>query len=113
MAFLVRSYEADPGLSAKWEDILHVGDMFQMEDVCRVATYALDHHGGLPDIRRISLCVRHDVDKSWAVEAIKRVCARRDALTKEEARDIGLDMTASIASVREAAYKASGGKVSD
>ncbi|KAI5897534.1 uncharacterized protein SCHCODRAFT_02743911 [Schizophyllum commune H4-8] len=68
--------------------------------------------GGLPDIRKISLCVRHDVDRSWAVEAIKRVCARRDALTKEEARDIGLDMTASIASVREAAYKASGGKIS-
>ncbi|KAL1720949.1 hypothetical protein EV715DRAFT_196197 [Schizophyllum commune] len=106
------SYKADSSLSNKWEDILLVADMFQMGEVCRVATYALDHNGGLPDVRKVSLCVRHDVDKSWAFEAIKRVCERPDALTKEEARDIGLDMTASIASMREAAYKASGGWVS-
>ena len=53
--------------------------------------------------------MRHEVDRGWAVEAIKRVCGRQDALTKEEARDIGLDMTASIASVREAVYKATYG----
>ncbi|KAL1704465.1 hypothetical protein EV121DRAFT_205728 [Schizophyllum commune] len=107
------SYKADPELSAKWEDILVVADMFNMEEVCRVAIYALDHHCGLSDIRKISLCVRHDVDKTWAVDAIERVCARQDALTKEEAREVGLDMTASIASVREAAFKASyGGGVS-
>ncbi|KAL1675761.1 hypothetical protein EV122DRAFT_253688 [Schizophyllum commune] len=107
------SYKTDPELSAKWEDILVVADMFNMEEVCRVAIYALDHHCGLSDIRKISLCVRHDVDKTWAVDAIERVCARQDALTKEEAREIGLDMTASIASVREAAFRASygGGKI--
>lgn len=99
-------------LSPKWEDILIVGDMFNMEEACRVATYALDHNGGLPDIRKVSLCVRHDVDRNWAIEAIKRLCARRVALTREEARDIGLDMAIAIASAREAAYNASGGKVS-
>ncbi|KAI5830104.1 hypothetical protein K523DRAFT_363036 [Schizophyllum commune Tattone D] len=103
------SYKADPESASKWEDVLVVADMFNMEEVCRVATYALDHHGGLSDIRKISLCVRHDVDKTWAVEAIERVCSRQNALTKEEARKVGLDMTASIASVREAAFKASYG----
>ncbi|KAL1665496.1 hypothetical protein GGF50DRAFT_52544 [Schizophyllum commune] len=105
------SYEANAALSPKWEDILIVGDMFNMEEACRVATYALDHNGGLPDIRKVSLCVRHDVDRNWAIEAIKRLCARQSALTREEARDIGLDMSIAIASAREAAYNASGGKV--
>ena len=86
--------------------------MFNMEEVCRVATYALDHNGGLPDVRKISLCVRHEVDKSWAFEAIKRVCARQEALTEEEACDMGLKMAINIASAREIAYKSSGGSVS-
>ncbi|KAL1749133.1 hypothetical protein HDZ31DRAFT_28338 [Schizophyllum fasciatum] len=106
------SYKGDPTLVDRWEDILIVADIFNMSEVCRVATYALDHNGGLPDIRKISLCVRYDIDKSWALEAIKRVCARPNALSKDEARDVGVDMTASIASIREAAYKASGASVS-
>ncbi|KAL1693035.1 hypothetical protein GGG16DRAFT_123562 [Schizophyllum commune] len=106
------SYKANAALSPKWEDILVVGDMFNMEEACRVATYALDHNGGLPDVRKVSLCVRYDVDRNWAIEAIKRLCARRVALTREEARDIGLDMAIAIASAREAAYNASGGKIS-
>ena len=84
-----------------------------MEEVCRVATYALDHNGMLPDIRRISLCVRHSIDKAWALDAIRRVCIREQALNKDEAREVGLDMAMLIASAREAAYKASGGKVSN
>ena len=110
---LGRSYKADPELASKWEDILVVADMFNMEEVCRVATYALDHNGGLPDIRKISLWVRHEVDKSWPFEAIKRVCARQEALTEEEACDMGLKMAINIASAREIAYKSSGGSVSD
>ena len=85
--------------------------MFNMEEICRVATYALDHNGGLTDIRKVALCVRHDIDKSWAAEALERICVRQHALTKDEAREIGLDMTAAIASAREAAYKVSGGNI--
>ncbi|KAI5897533.1 uncharacterized protein SCHCODRAFT_02488522 [Schizophyllum commune H4-8] len=107
------SYKADPELASKWEDILVVADMFNMEEVCRVATYALDHNGGLPDVRKIALCVRHEVDKSWAFEAIKRVCARQEALTEEEACDMGLKMAINIASAREIAYKSSGGSTTD
>ncbi|KAL1753386.1 hypothetical protein FB107DRAFT_292462 [Schizophyllum commune] len=107
------SYKADPELASRWEDVLVVADMFNMEEVCRVATYALDHNGGLPDIRKISLCVRHEVDKSWAFEAIKRVCARQEALTEEEACDMGLKMAINIASAREIAYKSSGGSPTD
>ena len=94
-----------------WEDVLVVADMFNMEEICRVATYALDHNGGLTDIRKVALCVRHGVDKSWAAEALERICVRPHALTKDEAREIGLDMTAAIASAREAAYKVSGGNI--
>ena len=76
-----------------------------MEEVCRVATFALDHNGGLPDARKISLCVRYGIDKSWATEAIKRVCVRRDPLTKEEGRDVGVDMAIAIAAAREKAFR--------
>ena len=100
-------------MTEKWEDILALGDMFNMAEVCSVATYALDHNGGLPDIRKISLCVRHNIPASWALEAIKRICLRQEALTLAESRAIGLDMTATIASLRETAFRATyGGGVS-
>ncbi|KAL1749129.1 hypothetical protein HDZ31DRAFT_28333 [Schizophyllum fasciatum] len=95
------SYEANPDLASKWEDILSIGDMFNMSEVCKVATYALDFNGGLPDIRKISLCVRHRITMDWALQAVKRVCTRQFALTRTEARAIGVDMTAMIACVRE------------
>ncbi|KAL1726846.1 hypothetical protein EV714DRAFT_286902 [Schizophyllum commune] len=106
------SSKPNTSVSPRWEDVLIVADMFNMEEVCRVATYALDHNGMLPDIRRISLCVRHSIDKAWALDAIRRVCIREQALNKDEAREVGLDMAMLIASAREAAYKASGGKIS-
>ncbi|TRM65651.1 hypothetical protein BD626DRAFT_485450 [Schizophyllum amplum] len=84
------SYKADAGLTPKWESILSIADMFDMEEVCRVATYALDHHGGLLDIR-----------KPWALDALKNVCTRKDAITPAEARDMGLEMTALVSAARE------------
>ena len=79
--------------------------MFSMAEVCSVATYAIDHNGSLGDVRKISLCVRHNIPKLWALEAIQRVCLRQKALTMSEARDIGLDMTTTIASLRETAFR--------
>ncbi|KAI4519860.1 hypothetical protein K525DRAFT_150942, partial [Schizophyllum commune Loenen D] len=99
------SYAPDPQLTTKWEGIFCIADMFAMEEVCRVAAFALDHNGGLPDVRKISLCVRYSIDKSWATEAIKRVCVRRDPLTKEEGRDVGVDMAIAIAAAREKAFR--------
>ncbi|KAI4519861.1 hypothetical protein K525DRAFT_145499, partial [Schizophyllum commune Loenen D] len=61
--------------------------------------------GGLGDVRKISLCVRHNIPKLWALEAIQRVCLRQNALTISEARYIGLDMTTTIASLRETAFR--------
>ncbi|KAI5897542.1 uncharacterized protein SCHCODRAFT_02486793 [Schizophyllum commune H4-8] len=107
------TYQSDSDLTKTWEDVLALGDMFNMPEVCSVATYALDHNGDLPDIRKISLCVRHNIPASWALEAIKRICLRQGALTVAEARDIGLDMTATIASLREWAFETTyGGGVS-
>ncbi|KAL1732580.1 hypothetical protein EV714DRAFT_206288 [Schizophyllum commune] len=104
-AFDARSYRPNPELTSKWEDILLIADMFAMEEVCRVVTFALDHNGGLPDVRKISLCVRYGIDKSWTFEAIKRVCVRRDPLTKEEGRDVGVDTAIAIAAAREKAIR--------
>ncbi|TRM69665.1 hypothetical protein BD626DRAFT_563403 [Schizophyllum amplum] len=99
------SYITDPSLSVKWEAVLAIADMFNMEDVCRVATYALDHHGGLTDIRKISLCVRHSVGTTWALQALQNVCVRQDAITPDEARDMGLEMTTLLAAAREQAMR--------
>lgn len=99
------SCKADPCTSKKWEEVLKIADMFDMDEVCRVAIYALDHNVGLSDIRKISLCVRHDIDKTWTLEAMKNVCLREEPITKEEARDLGVDMTSLIAAARETAFK--------
>lgn len=95
------SYVADPRLTTKWESILAVADMFSMEEVCRVATYALAHHGGLSDIRRISLCSQYSIESEWAMDALKSLCLRTDSVTLAEAREIGLEMTTLVGAARE------------
>ena len=76
-----------------------------MDEIARVAVYALDRHYSLSDIRKISLCVQHGIDISWAMDTIKRVCLRKEPLSKAEARALGLDVAVDIAAARDA-YKA-------
>uniref|UniRef100_D8PL39 Expressed protein n=2 Tax=Schizophyllum commune (strain H4-8 / FGSC 9210) TaxID=578458 RepID=D8PL39_SCHCM len=75
--------------------------MFDMEEVARVATYALDRCGVLSDMRKIALCVRHALSREWALEALKNVCSRAQAVSVEEAKGMGAEMTALVAQVRE------------
>lgn len=37
----------------------------------------------------------------WALDALKNVCTRKDAITPAEARDMGLEMTALVSAARE------------
>ncbi|KAL1749128.1 hypothetical protein HDZ31DRAFT_79221 [Schizophyllum fasciatum] len=75
--------------------------MFDMEDVARVATCALDRCGALTPVRKIALCVRHAISRAWALEALKDVCGREEVVSVEEARAMGVEMAALVAQVRE------------
>ncbi|KAL1753375.1 hypothetical protein FB107DRAFT_276811 [Schizophyllum commune] len=96
-----------PSISqAKWESVLRLADMFEMEDVAQVATYALDRCGALSDMRKIALCVRHQIPREWALEALKNVCSRDEVISVEEAKGMGVVMMALVAQARERFYRA-------
>ncbi|KAL1699397.1 hypothetical protein EV121DRAFT_216323 [Schizophyllum commune] len=98
------THEVDPTSADHWENVLALADIFGMDEIARVAVYALDRHYNLSDIRKISLCVQYGIDISWAMETIKRVCLRKEPLSKAEARALGLDVAVDIAAARDA-YK--------
>ncbi|KAI4519316.1 hypothetical protein K525DRAFT_158848, partial [Schizophyllum commune Loenen D] len=95
------THEVDPTSADHWENVLAFADIFGMDEIARVAVYALDRHYSLSDIRKISLCVQHGIDISWAMETIKRVCLRKEPLSKAEARALGLDVAVDIAAARD------------
>ncbi|KAL1720936.1 hypothetical protein EV715DRAFT_288858 [Schizophyllum commune] len=96
-----------PSISqAKWESVLRLADMFDMDEVAQVATYALDRCGTLSDMRKIALCVRHQIPRKWALEALKNVCSRAEVISVEEAKEMGVVMMALVAQARERFYRA-------
>ena len=98
---ITRSHIANPDSADRWEDILAIADMFSMDEIARVATYALDYNIGLSDIRKISLTFRHGLDMTWATESIKSVCLRDEPLSRAEACTLELDLAIGIAEARE------------
>ncbi|KAI4519307.1 hypothetical protein K525DRAFT_172405, partial [Schizophyllum commune Loenen D] len=96
----------DPSTSrAKWESVLRLADLFDMEEAAQVATYALDRCNALGDVRKIALCVRHNIRLEWALEALKNVCGREQGLSVAEAREVGADMIALLALARERFFR--------
>ena len=98
---ITRSHIANPDSAARWKDILAIADMFSMDEIARVATYALDYNIGLSDIRKISLTFRRGLDMTWATESIKSVCLRDEPLSRAEACTLELDLAIGIAEARE------------
>ncbi|KAL1720935.1 hypothetical protein EV715DRAFT_288857 [Schizophyllum commune] len=96
----------DPSTTrAKWESVLRLADLFDMEEAAQVATYALDRCNALGDVRKIALCVRHKIRLDWALEALKNVCGREQGLSVAEAREVGADMIALLALARERFFR--------
>ncbi|KAI5831210.1 hypothetical protein K523DRAFT_350933 [Schizophyllum commune Tattone D] len=96
----------DPSISqARWESVLRLADLFDMEEAAQVATYALDRCNALGDVRKIALCVRHNIRLEWALEALKNVCGREQGLSVAEAREVGADMIALLALARERFFR--------
>ena len=85
--------------------------MFDMDEIAQVATHALDRCGTLSDMRKIALCVRHQIPREWALEALKNVCSRDEVISVEEAKGMGVVMMALVAQARERFYRA-GSRVS-
>lgn len=96
---------ADKDATPKWESVLKLADEFDMTDISAVALNALDRAGILSDIRKIALCVKFGMGSSWAWDAVRQTCLRDEALTIEEACEIGPAMTASLALARETLLK--------
>lgn len=84
-----------------WESILLCAEKFQMLQVAKVACHALDRAGILGDIRKISLCAKHRMGNAWVQKELKRVVSRSDALSADEARMLGLDVTVILSAARE------------
>ncbi|KAL1675747.1 hypothetical protein EV122DRAFT_267922 [Schizophyllum commune] len=95
----------DPATLPKWESVLKLADIFDMRDASVVALHALDRAGTLCDVRKIALSVKLGLGRNWAWASIKRLCTREEAVTIEEACEMGPAMTASIALARETLLK--------
>ncbi|KAL1749121.1 hypothetical protein HDZ31DRAFT_28160, partial [Schizophyllum fasciatum] len=92
-------------LVPRWESVLAFATKYAMNDVSKVAACALGHHGALSDARTVSLCVAHDIDKTWSRGAFDAICDREQCLTTEEADELGTTLTIQIANAREARLK--------
>ncbi|KAI5887085.1 uncharacterized protein SCHCODRAFT_02088345 [Schizophyllum commune H4-8] len=87
------------------ESALHLAERFDMNDVGKMAVYLLCEHSCLGDVRRISLSIKYDLDKTSLLAQLKNVCRRSDGLSVEEGCDVGLVMSLLIARAREALTK--------
>ena len=66
-----------------------MADKFDMERTAKVACYALDRAGALPDVRKVALCAKHGMGKDWIIEELERIISRPTPLTPGEAAEIG------------------------
>lgn len=104
-----------PEMANKWEFILQFAKKYDMADVCKVAVTALNHHGVLSPVRKISLADVHGMGDAWAKKAYDFVCQRDDSLTVDEMNELGTLLTVKIVKAREQRLRsrlAKGGKVS-
>ncbi|KAL1678001.1 hypothetical protein EV122DRAFT_212862 [Schizophyllum commune] len=86
----------------KWESILRIAEMFDMQDICKVAVYGLcEYQFPGESMRKIALFVQYDLDEKFLLEQLVDVCLRSDSLTVEEGRKIGPTMATLIGRARE------------
>ncbi|TRM65661.1 hypothetical protein BD626DRAFT_627692 [Schizophyllum amplum] len=85
----------------KWECILALSEKYCMKGICQVAVYALDHHNALTSVRKIGLCVRHNIDGSWMAQARRAVSERAESLTAQEAEELGIPLAMALVKDRE------------
>ncbi|KAL1753374.1 hypothetical protein FB107DRAFT_276810 [Schizophyllum commune] len=53
-------------MNGTWKSVLALAEKFSMQEVAKVACYALHRaKAELGDVRKISLCVRYDLPKDW------------------------------------------------
>ncbi|KAL1665197.1 hypothetical protein GGF50DRAFT_53155 [Schizophyllum commune] len=76
--------------------------MFDMQDICKVAVYGLcEYQFPGESMRKIALFVQYDLDEKFFLEQLVDVCLRSDSLTVEEGRKIGPTMATLIGRARE------------
>ncbi|KAL1723240.1 hypothetical protein EV715DRAFT_191304 [Schizophyllum commune] len=85
-----------------WQHVLHTADMFDMEAVKQTAIYALSRDGiVLPNIRKVSLCVKYALPRTWARPAFQELCERPASLTADEIEELGSTASAALSRARE------------
>ena len=72
-----------------------------MAQVAKVACYALGRADALGDVRKIALCVKHDLGKEWITEELTRVISRDEPISVDEARCLSPMTMAVLCAARE------------
>ncbi|KAI4519306.1 hypothetical protein K525DRAFT_271848 [Schizophyllum commune Loenen D] len=80
----IKSERVDRKLVRRWESILGFATKYAMDDICKVASCALDHHGALSDVRKISLGTKHNIGEAWSQASYASICSRFESLTVQE-----------------------------
>ncbi|KAL1700238.1 hypothetical protein EV121DRAFT_273211 [Schizophyllum commune] len=92
----------DPNSIHMWESILHLADKFVMDEVKAVALHALGRRGALGDAHKLALCVRYNINKTWAESSFKQICSRGQSLRDEELEILPPKMAGAVSRAREA-----------
>ncbi|KAJ7200921.1 hypothetical protein B0H12DRAFT_541176 [Mycena haematopus] len=84
-----------------WRAILKLADLWEMENIKKIALDNLLKSGDLDPLERIMLCERGDLSRDQATEAYINVCTREAPLTMAELKTLSTEVILIITSARE------------
>ncbi|KAL1695768.1 hypothetical protein GGG16DRAFT_44862 [Schizophyllum commune] len=87
---------------ARWESILLLAEKFAMPSVAKVACRALALADTIDDVLRVALANKFGMGRAWALDSLRRIVSREQAISEQEAILLGYSMAASLAQAREA-----------
>jgi hypothetical protein len=79
----------------EWTSILHLETRWESEDIRAMAIRGIEHHP-LTAVKKIMLAQQFDIRSSWTLNAYTELCNRPEALTMQEASELGLQTAVRI-----------------
>ncbi|KAG8834160.1 hypothetical protein FRC17_009420 [Serendipita sp. 399] len=98
-------YESDPGLSLEqWVSILELSSRWDFATIRMHSIAKLDSipTNVLTPILRISIALKYELSgRSWLVQPLASIVTRKEPLSSQDAKLLGLEMTVLVARARE------------
>lgn len=100
MIRLIRKYSIYEANVETWTSILRLSHIWQCDEIRDLAFRELDRLV-IPPVQRVLLTTRYDARSEWREKALADLGARPEALSIEDGRQLGLDLSIRVAELRE------------